>query len=254
LKKNAFDNGKVVEGKSDSFCTLFMRKAASKTVLPFLLKRGDLNSVNIIIASFLMTMLSFGLILFSDDALFINRLIVTAFLALSFYLRCFYEEYGKYTRGRSIFEIWLFSYLGRIGEMMLYSSIGYRTWLSYGSFGYFVLGVFSGFIFLYHSLIYSMRDSVLFEEMKKREKNEKRVREIQKYREISSETLKNPKFMDKVRVYLNFGTGERYFFLIFFLLIGRTDIMVLIIFGISFVMSVYQTVLLSEGLKKIDRG
>jgi len=239
--------------RPESFYSFFTSRYISKPLVPFLIKMGIKNPNIITIVSFLILLFASSLILLLKQKNLNNRIIISLLIEISFILDCADGQIARFLNKKSLFGGWLDKYLDRIGEMVLYTIIGYYSWLNFGHFIYLVLGVIIGYLFIYYSLLYAEKDSVFYEEIKisnydlskyfnKPKKDVEKSKKIFGKRFLKNNTLYN--VISIMFFYLNIGMGERYFYPIIFILINRTDIMLVIVFILFFLRSMNVTSLL----------
>jgi hypothetical protein len=192
-----------------------------------------------------------------------NRIIIVLLIEISFIFDTFDGQLARVLKKISLFGAWLDIYLDRIGEMVLYTTIGYVTWKNHDHFIYLIIGLSTGFLFTYYTIIFSLKDSVVYEENRN---NDGKVKTTSERKGESHEQTKSKKIIGKKLLkndfllkilsiaffYLNIGLGERYLYPIFFILINRTDIMLPIVIVLIFLRAGNKTLLLSQRLKRND--
>ena len=237
-----------------------------------LLVRVKLKNPNII------TIMSFVFILFASILILklslngiINRVLITLLIELSFIFDCVDGQLARKIDKTSLFGAWLDKYLDRFGEIFLYSAIGYITWKYSNNIIYFILGISLGFLFVYYSMIWTMKDAVLFESSKTNNSKDDSKNLVEKKlinnnlnkealgsfkkrhkKIIGKNIFKNNKFFhifSYLLFFLNIGIGERYLYPIFFILINRTDIMLIIISVLFSLRSINVTLIIANKLK-----
>ncbi len=226
----------------DSLYSYITSQYISKLFVPVILRLGIKNPNTVTLFSFLMVLAASILLFFMNLNSIVNRVILAMVIELSFILDCADGQVARVLDKISIFGGWLDRYLDRIGEMALYTAIGWISWVRYGDFTYFILGVLLGFMFTYYSLSYSIKDSIFLEDILNgriniKEKNSKTDKKSAE--KVLGKTLLGKgrfvKVLSKLFFFLNIGMGERYLYPIFFIIIDRLDIM-LIIMSILFTM------------------
>ena len=247
----------------------------SKFIAPPLVQlfvKVKLKNPNIItIISFIFILFASFLILKLSLNRLINRVLISLLIELSFVFDCVDGQLARKIDKTSLFGAWLDKYLDRFGEIFLYSTIGYITWVYSNNIIYFVLGIYLGFLFVYYSMIWTMKDEVLFESPKaEKSKTESKKIDQKKLlnKDSNSQTLeylrsdhnkiigksifKDSKFFhifSYLFFFLNIGVGERYLYPIFFILINRTDIMLIIISVLFSLRSMNVTLIIANKLK-----
>lgn len=238
---------------TDSYFGLFTNRFIAKPIVPFLIRLGIQNPNTVSILSFILMIISAGLLLLLNSRHFINRVIVVALIEVSFVLDCSEGQIARVLNKKSLFGAWFNRYLDRIKEMALYSVIGYFTWISFGSFIYFIMGVLIGFLFNYYSLIHAEKDSVYYEEIKKNENElvtaSQSKSNKKRYKIIGKTFFKNSTYNQILSMsffFLNIGIGERYFYPVAFILLKRTDIMLIIVLILFFLRAINWTFMLTK--------
>jgi len=261
---NKLANAQVTKGSStDSYFHLFTAKFISKPIVPFLIKLGIHNPNVVSFISFIMILSTSALLLIIDQEKLMNRIIVVLLIEISFMLDCSDGQMARFLNKKSLYGAWLDRFLDRIGEMVLYTAIGYFSWLYFGSLIYLILGVMTGFLFSYYSLIHAHKDFVFYEELRKNRyqigmstgNSSKKIRE--RYKFFGKKYFKKNAFIKKMRVpffFLHIGIGERYFYPIVFILLQRTDIMLIIVFTLFFLRAMNVTFILTKQIVRNKIG
>ncbi len=249
----------IVKGKSrpDSFYDYLTSRFLAKPLSPILIALGMTNPNAVTVVSFC--------ILFAGAALFVlgktgtpeGRVAAALLIQLSFTLDCADGQIARVLKKTSLFGAWFDKYLDRIGEMLLYASIGYAVWVEKGSVMYLALGFFIGFSFTMYTLLFTLRDGIFYEEIKKnglliqRKKSSeeqtkedeksanaeytasKKKRGEKKHRPLVGRRLLNGRgvggILPYLFFYLNIGIGERYFYPVLFTLLNKNGIMLFIV-------------------------
>jgi len=249
--------------RPESFYSFITSRFISRPIVPILIKLGIKNPNTITILSFIILVSATIFILISRIESAIDRIIISVLIEVSFILDCSDGQMARLLNKASLFGGWLDKYLDRVGEMFLYSSIGYVTWLLSGNLIYFILGIFSGFMFSYYSLIWAIKDSVFLEEIKNNDydfsiyKKPVQVSEerINRYEYKSRKIVIGKRVLKKsvateilsdVFFFLNIGMGERYFYPILFILINKTNFMLYIVSLLIFLRSMNVTIILKR--------
>jgi phosphatidylglycerophosphate synthase len=254
-EKHVHKGGKRPESFYDYITSRFL----SKPLVPILIKVGIHNPNTISIISFLMLLSSAAALLFLDQVILFNRIAVALLIELSFTLDCSDGQLARTLNKSSIFGGWLDKYLDRIGEMALYTVIGFSAWRQTGYFLYFVLGFSTGFLFTYYSLIWALKDSVFFEELRNSNYDLEPYRASRKdngsftqennvsKRILGKRFLKKTVFTDILTAtffFLNIGIGERYFYPVLFIILNRLPLMLVIVSALFFMRAMNVTFIL----------
>ena len=241
--------------KPDSFYSFVTSRYISRPIVPALIRIGLKNPNVVSSLSFAILLGAAVLLLLVNRSVLLNRLIVAFLIELAFVLDCADGQIARTLDRKSLLGAWLDKYFDRIGEMFLYSVIGYASWQDTGQFVFFVLGVLTGFLFSYYSLVYAEKDSIFLEEIKK---NGYRLE--QPSEKSGGTPCGRDEFFGKqyfrgsalkrlfglLFFYLNIGMGERYLYPIVFIPLGKTHIMLLIVFFLFFTRSMNVTFILAR--------
>lgn len=247
--------------RPESFYTYITARFLSRSFVPILIKIGIRQPNAISVLSFAMVLTSAVLFLFLEPKPLFNRIAIALLIEFSFILDCSDGQVARTLNRITLFGGWLDKYMDRIGEMFLYTVIGYVSWMRFGHFLYFILGFSTGFLFTYYSLIWAMKDSVFLEELRNSDYNLERyrVRENERKGKINRRVL-GRRFLKKntlsdvlsmVFFFLNIGMGERYFYPILFIILNRTDLMLIVVSVLFFMRSMNVTFIL---IRQIMRG
>ena len=246
-------------GRPDAFFSFINSRYISRPLVPVLIRFGFKNPNLVSSLSFVILVGTTVLLLLLDRTLLTNRIFITLLIEFSFILDCADGQITRSINKKSLFGGWLDKYFDRIGEMFLYTTIGYITWQDFGSFYYFILGVLTGFLFSHYSLIYAEKDSIFFEEFKKGGYGVKTVlkKEHEKSKDkdefFGKKYLRGSVLRRFVRIsffYINIGMGERYLYPIVFILLNRTNLMLLIMIPIFFIRTMNVTFILAKHLMR----
>ncbi len=251
------------KSRPDSFYEYITSKYISKPLIPLFIKLGLRNPNSVTVISFLLLIAASALLLKPPQFHLMNRIIVVLLIEISFIFDASDGQLARILNKTSLFGAWLDVYLDRIGEMVLYTTIGYVTWKIHGHFIYLIIGLGTGFLFTYYTIIFSLKDSVVYEEIRNNygklistsERKGKSHEQAKSKKIVGKRLLKNDLLLKTLNIaffYLNMGLGERYLYPIFFILINRTDIMLLIVITLIFLRAGDKTLLLSQRLKKYD--
>jgi phosphatidylglycerophosphate synthase len=219
-------------------CSLFSianSRFISKPLVPLLAAVGVRNPNMVTLSSFIVLVLACVLLVLLDMERIAHRIFVVLAVEASFVLDCADGQLARMLKKSSVFGAWLDKYLDRIGEMILYTVLGYYAWLKHGRFLFFILGLAVGYMFTMYTTLYSMKESIIYRSGKKEEptktdkgegKNENRKRVLgRKY--FKGNPITKVAFF--AFFFMSIGMGERYLYPIFFLLIDRVDIMLVIV-------------------------
>ncbi len=268
----------IVKGKSrpDSFYDYLTSRFLAKPLSPVLIALGIKNPNAVTVVSFLILIAASVLLIMGKSGLVWGRVIIAFLIQLSFTLDCADGQIARVLGKTSLFGAWFDKYLDRLGEMMLYTAIGYATWQTKGNNIYFFFGLFIGFSFTMYTLLFTLRDGTFYEEIKKNgfkqpeDRQEKTNHENDGHQEVriasDQKQDKNKKsglvgrrllknsgiagILPYLFFYLNIGTGERYFYPILFTLLNKTDIMLIIVSVLVFLRTSNVFLIQRKKLKK----
>jgi phosphatidylglycerophosphate synthase len=179
------------------------------------------------------TFFSFFLILLSS-AMLLNtqlisslyyRLVLALTIQLSFILDQADGQLARILQKTSMRGAWLDRLLDRVGEFIIFLSCGIVAWIQTGYLYFLILGLCTGYALSAYTAAMTISDSILM-------RYAHAVRGIQ----ITTSHRKNPvkkdfsksrilSVLSKLFFFLNFGIGERYLYLSFFIVINRMDLM-----------------------------
>ncbi len=206
----------------------------------------------------LLTFLSFLLIVASSilvlntDLLnnFYYRFSIALLIQLSFILDCSDGQLARITGKTTKIGAWLDRILDRAGEFLIFTATGFSAFYLYGKSYFIFLGILTGYMLSAFTLAMSLGDSLILE-------NYKRVKSYISIEDYSSEVSKNDglslkDILSKVFFFLNFGIGERYLYLSFFVLINNIGLMLYITSFLSLTRTIGIYVHVRKKLKVID--
>lgn len=225
-------------GGAGSFYLFITHRFISRHLVPLLIKLGIKNPNVVSVFSFILILISSALLLLLDQHSVSNRIIAAFLIEFSLIFGCADGQIARHLNKETLFGGWLHTYVDRIGEMVLYTLIGYITWMFYGSFIYFILGVFTGYLFTCYSIMSSQKDSLFLGEImnnkyqgefisKIKPEEMKKQRVLFKKRFLVNNTFR--KIITGIFFFLNIGTGERYFYPVVFIILNKTNIMLIIV-------------------------
>ena len=221
-----------------SFYLFITQRYISRPLVPFLIKLGIKNPNVVSIFSFVLILISSALLLLLDQHSVSNRIIAALLIEFSLIFDCADGQMARQLNKETLFGGWLDTYVDRIGEMVLYTVIGYITWMFYGSFIYFILGVFTGYLFTCYSIMSSQKDSLFLEEIMNNKYQGELLSKIKPGEMKKQQALFKKRFLlnntfgkivTGIFFFLNIGTGERYFYPVVFIILNKTNIMLIIV-------------------------
>lgn len=207
------------------------------------------------------------------------RIVIALIIQLSFILDCSDGQLARLTGRTSKLGGWLDKLLDRVGEFYIFSVFGIAAWHIYGNPLLVIFGVVTGYSLVAFTLAMNLSDSMKLENIKKI----KAVRDLKKLElqdeeardeerengEIQGEgiqgenrnqpekkSFRESRFslvIQRVFFFLNFGIGERYLYLSFFMLIYRLDIMLYLSTFFTVLRFLSISYYVGNKLRKIDR-
>jgi len=219
----------------------FYEYLISKYIAPsftFMFKScGVKNPNKVTLVSFVFLLAASFMVLFISmlDAVW-YRTTIAVLIQLSFIFDCSDGQLARITGTSSKLGAWLDRVLDRVGEFIIFTCFGIMAWCLYGSVVYLYLGITVGYGLSLFTMAMSLSDSIQYD---KRNVILQLEKKIQKKKEtegsskgsVSSEGRKHNTLLfvlSKVFFFLNFGIGERYLYLSFFIVINHVDIMLYI--------------------------
>ncbi len=274
----------IVKGKSrpDSFYDYLTSRFLAKPLSPVFIALGIRNPNLVTVVSLMILVAASALLVMGKTGSVRGRVMIAFLIQLSFTLDCADGQIARVLKKTSLFGAWFDKYLDRLGEMMLYTAIGYAAWQTQGNSIYFFFGLFIGFSFTMYTLLFTLRDGAFYEDIKKNgfkklddtpektnPENGGRWEETGSSTEYATSNQKQGKKKKRGLVgrrllkdsgiagilpylffYLNIGTGERYFYPILFTLLNRYDIMLIIVSVLVFLRTSNVFLIQRKKLKK----
>ena len=222
--------------KSRGYSESFYHSLIARYVSPFFsvtFKKVGLRNPNIV------TLLSFLFILISSlmvlNVQMINgilyRVIIAVIIQLSFIFDVSDGQLARITGRSTKSGAWMDRTLDRIGEFSVFLCFGTLAWMQSGQIIFIILGLITGYGLSLFSMAMVLRESLYLENLElivklkksgiKREGENGRI-------DLFSNRPKFKKIAPKFLFFLNFGIGERYLYLSFFIILNRVDIMLFI--------------------------
>ncbi len=206
------------------------------------------------------------------------RAAVAVLIQLSFIFDCSDGQLARITGTSSKLGAWLDRLSDRLGEFIIFSFFGYTAWRLTGHVVFLYLGVVTGYGLAVFTLAMSLAESVRFDNIDSMIRIQRTQVEIEKNRRIketagsgeSAESGKPPgenadrdragkpqrkivEIAPKIFFFLNFGIGERYLYLSFFIIILRPDIMLYISSFLTVLRCLSISHFIGRKIKKTDR-
>ncbi len=209
---------------------------------------GVINPNVLTFVSFFLLLLSCAMVLYrAAFAGVFYRIVIALLIQLSFIIDCSDGQLARITGRTSKLGAWLDRLLDRVGEFAIFAVCGILAWWQTGRILFIFLGLVTGYGLTAFSLAMAVSDSCIVGEIAKfREiEKEKTKEEPAKGNDSQKEKKNLALVISRVFFFLNFGIGERYLYLSFFILLNRLDIM---LFMTSFLV-VLRVVSISHHLK-----
>jgi len=222
----------------------------------FFKNHGTKNPNTITFLSFIVILLSsvmvFGIL--KIDSIF-YRIIIALLIQISFILDCADGQLARITGKTSKLGAWIDKLLDRVGEFAIFVSYGIVAWLQTGRLLYVFLGIVTGYALSAFSFAMTLSDSIRLENILKVIEIKRKKEKIINENASRKKSFKDTKFaliITKIFFFLNFGIGERYLYLSFFIVINRIDIMLYISAFFSSLRAISILYYVGRKLKKND--
>ena len=209
----------------------------SRYIAPFFtlfFKRIGLHNPNIV------TFLSFLLIIIPSIMIFFfalldsiaYRFLIAILIQVSFAFDCSDGQLARITGQTSQLGAWLDRVLDRAGEFIIFVCFGLMAWWQYDELLLLFLGVLTGYGLSLFTMAMSISESMQFRNVNEmihiKDNDNKKELPIEKSNRKKGKKELVFSLLSKVFFFLNFGIGERYLYLSFFIIINRVDIMLYI--------------------------
>lgn len=165
---------------------------------------------------------------------------------------------------RFLYDEWLRLYPKRIGGMVLYTVIGYQSWLYFDRFVYLILGICIGFMLSYSFLTQTLKNSVFLSEIKKNGYETEGINarwaqeRAEKYPRVASTTAVPRRrvmvFFRHVLFGVNISMDVWYLLTAVFILFRRADILLIFLSTLFLVRSVAATIYTVREIKVTEMG
>lgn len=162
------------------------------------------------------------------------RISIACIIQLSIILDFVDGQLARITGRSSRFGAWYDRVSDRFGEFIIFVSCGYVAWQVYGNILLLFLGIITGYGLSIFTITITLSESILLDNIEtliminKNKKNKrKNINNISKNQKRRKKMITS--VLSKIFFFLNFGIGERYLYLSFFILINRIDIMLYIV-------------------------
>lgn len=184
------------------------------------------------------------------------RIIIAVLIQLSFILDCSDGQLARIVGKTSKLGAWLDKVFDRVGEFFIFTLFGIAAWWQSGIIIFLFLGIVTGYALSGFTLAMALSDSEKLMNLKK----VRMTREVKKKEENDDIETRQTRFRDtkfayiltRVFFFLNFGIGERYLYLSFFIMLNRADIMLLITSFLSLLRFISISYYVGTKLKQID--
>jgi phosphatidylglycerophosphate synthase len=202
------------------FFTLFFKKIGTK------------NPNSITYYSFALMIIPSIMVIFHTllDSIFF-RIGIAFLIQVSFALDCSDGQLARIIGKTSKHGAWLDKILDRIGDFLIFTCYGFTAWQQYGALRFLFLGLITGYGLSIFTMALSLSDRVQYENLDTLEAlQEKNIKRESPHNTNEHKEKKKQFFsiIKKIFFFLNFGIGERYLYLSFFVLINRIDVMLYI--------------------------
>jgi len=204
------------------------------------------------------TFLSF-LMIFISSAMLVNvrmlpyvyyRVIIILLIQFSLIFDCSDGQLARLTGRISKLGAWLDKILDRIGEFMIFSVCGYVVFQQSGNHTFLLLGITTGYCLTAYTLAMAISGSCKLQSFVAIRKIKRKKKSGKDHKNIINRPA--TQIIKKIFFFLNFGIGERYLYVSFFVLIFRLDIMLYISSLLSFLRMISISYKVGKNLKKTD--
>lgn len=223
----------------------------------FAKKIGVKNPNTLTFVSFFLMLASCALVLYRQAfAGIYYRIVIALLIQLAFIIDCSDGQLARITGRMSKLGAWLDRLLDRIGEFAIFTVCGVLAWWQTEQMLFVILGLVTGYGLTAFSLAMAVSDSCIVGQITKmREIEKEKIKgEAVKGDEPQSKKKKFILVVSRVFFFLNFGIGERYLYLSFFILLNRLDIMLFITSFLVVLRVASISHYLRNKLKKADEG
>lgn len=200
---------------------------------------GVKNPKAITASSFILTLAASNLIFMNGFENWLYVIIISVLIVISPLLGSSSSQIAQSLHKQSLYGAWLDKYLRKIGDMVLYTMIGYQSWLYFDRFIYFILGICVGYLLSYIFITSTLKKSVFLSDT-----NNKGM--------LSG--VGNKEFFSRIFHSMNIAIEGWYFLTVPFILLRRTDIMLIILSVFFLIRSVYITSRIAHEIRKNDIG
>jgi len=185
------------------------------------------------------------------------RIIIAFLIQMSFILDCSDGQLARIIEKPSKLGAWLDKVLDRVGEFYIFTIFGIIAWKQTNNVFFLFLGIVTGYTLSAFTLAMNLSDSVKLMNLKKLLKMNKGKRKESKqgFNHNQKKSLKDTRFafiITRVLFFFNFGIGERYLYLSFFILLNRVDIMLYIASFLATLRFLSISYYVSSKLRKTD--
>ncbi len=244
------------KGKSGSFYHYLIARYISP-IFAVTFKQINIQNPNIV------TLISFLFIILSS-VMVINikmlgniyyRITIAVIIQLSFILDASDGQLARITGKSTKLGAWLDRLLDRAGEFLVFLCFGIVAWKQYGPIFFIHLGLITGYGHSIFTMAMTLKESSFLENRELITK----IKKDDKARKKKTHPSKKPfnktrlaKILSNIFFFLNFGVGERYLYLSFFIILNRVDIMLYISSFLTSLRFLSMTVYCGKNIKKWD--
>jgi len=191
-------------------------------------------------------------------------IVVSLLLVISSLLGLSIIRITENLKKRFLYDEWLHLYPKRIGGMVLYTVIGYQSWLYFDRVVYFILGICIGYMLSYSFLTQTLKNSVFLSEIKKDGYETEGInsrwpqKRAGKHPGVASSTTgtrrKVTGFFRHVLFGVHISMDVWYLLTVVFILFRRTDILLIFLSTLFLVRSVAATIYTVREIKVKEMG
>jgi len=244
--------------KTESFYDFLI----SRYIAPYitlLMKTLGFKSPNLVtLMSFIFILLTGFLVLDIENLdNILYRIIIAFLIQLSFILDSSDGQLARIIGKTSKLGAWLDRVLDRVGEFFIFTIFGIIAWKQTNNLLFLFLGIVTGYFLSAFTMAMALSDSEKLMKLKGILEINKDKEECSNHDKIFNQKkrLRDTRFafvITRVLFFLNFGIGERYLYLSFFILLNRLDLMLYITSFLSILRFISISYYVGSRLRRTD--
>lgn len=224
---------------------------------------GVKNPKAITASSFILTLAASNLIFMNGFENWLYVIIISVLIVISPLLGSSSSQIAQSLHKQSLYGAWLDKYLRKIGDMVLYTMIGYQSWLYFDRFIYFILGICVGYLLSYIFITSTLKKSVFLSEIKKDgyethginpRRSQERAGKQHGAISAAAHGGRVAKFLGRVLFGVKISMDVWYLLTVVFILLRRTDIVLIFLSALFVVRSFAVTIYTVREIKVNEIG